>query len=857
MVHNLDLSKYNEGRWAPVGTIAGEAFNGTFDFNNYSVYNLNITGETYTYVDDYDPANPVEQTVDIINAGLFAELGEKALIKNLNLINPVIDGIYDYAGAIAGISAGKIEKTSIRGLELSNNNIDGVVGGVVGLLQVKDQDEFKQVREPKLSRVYIDSSFDALLTEKPSTIDTLSVAGGLVGINKGGTIVNSYALASILGDNDSLLGGLVADNNFVDITALKLNEEEDTRTYESKIKDCYFLGSFTSETQTQGALLGRNVEHDEIIYPNRIVGLYYSTEISGAVNGIAGIEDSTLPETMGIYNKTQVELQVQDTYHSYTDTVGAHIKWVFSRVWLMQEGFNGGYPYLNMETSAVSVIFQIIGVEGDINNINDLQAVRDNLGGDYTLRADLNLGGINDWTPIGSTLYPFTGTFAVADNHTISFVNITSQNFASGLFGINEGSITGLTLNNPNITAGKYVGAIAGINKGVIEDCIVDDLGNETPGVIQNLIEEDESVYETEAEKGSYVGGIAGKSDSDATIENCVNNVEVKPATMEGKLTAGGGLVGYNLGSVLGGHASATVREVGDEGAYIGGLVGYNESLIQGAYFLGDLFADINDDDTAVGGIAGMNDYGGKIQYCFAEQGTYEAGKIGGLVGITKGFVGESYVKAAMITGKEVGGLAFNVYDGAIENCHAASLLEGINSESITAGFAFFIDYENDDTHGTVSNCFSSTSFGDNGINYAETSAPIRTDLGVWVPRQAGYLEDSIFDSTNAGTTAIVQNFQAVLNWDIFIDDDEKAISVTFKHATGGDDKNFSIFDKHSFLDSIWLREVGNYMKLNKVENTRLGIYLYDPITGEPDAEQQAEADAEAEPEPEGEPEGE
>lgn len=63
----------------------------------------------------------------------------------------------------------------------------------------------------------------------------------------------------------------------------------------------------------------------------------------------------------------------------------------------------------------------------------DLDAVRDNLGAYYELGADIDLGG-EEWTPIGSSGQPFTGTFD-GDGHTISGLYVNSDDDA-GLFGV-------------------------------------------------------------------------------------------------------------------------------------------------------------------------------------------------------------------------------------------------------------------------------------------------------------------------------------------------------------------------------------------------------------------------------------
>jgi hypothetical protein len=110
-----------------------------------------------------------------------------------------------------------------------------------------------------------------------------------------------------------------------------------------------------------------------------------------------------------------------------------------------------------------------------INNISDLQAIQNNLSGDYVLGADIDAAGFN-FTPIGSASNPFTGTFD-GQGHTIDQLHTTTTQSYIGLFGYvgQTGIIRDVNLTNVNITsstgiARTGIGAIAGWNEGTISN---------------------------------------------------------------------------------------------------------------------------------------------------------------------------------------------------------------------------------------------------------------------------------------------------------------------------------------------------------------------------------------------------
>lgn len=124
-----------------------------------------------------------------------------------------------------------------------------------------------------------------------------------------------------------------------------------------------------------------------------------------------------------------------------------------------------------------------------------LQTSSDFMNASYILANDIDMSGSN-YSPIGSSEAPFTGTFD-GKGHFIR--NLKCDKASAGLFDTNKGTIKNLMLENCNFkSAYKSCGAVAAVNDGVIGNC----------GVIEPVIADIENA-----------GAIAGAGSG--TIENC------------------------------------------------------------------------------------------------------------------------------------------------------------------------------------------------------------------------------------------------------------------------------------------------------------------------------------------------
>lgn len=269
------------------------------------------------------------------------------------------------------------------------------------------------------------------------------------------------------------------------------------------------------------------------------------------------------------------------------------------------------------------------GAQTVINTVRQLQAINNNLSGNYVLGKDIAAGQTSAWNsgagflPIGSMATPFTGTFDGA-GHTISGLVINSNASSVGLFGAvgGAGTVRNVTLAGGaiavNTTPYAPVGALVGANMGMVSNSTAS-----TP--------------------------ISGSGDLDE---------------------AAGGLVGDNQGVITGCAASGAVS-----GADSGGLVGDNSGQITLSYATGPISGGTGG-YRAAGGLVGGN-YGNISTSYATGNVTGVMGRVGGLAGITYGSITNAYAAGTAT------GLA-----GSPGNMFVAGGLVGFNGGALTAVYA-------------------------------------------------------------------------------------------------------------------------------------------------------------------------
>jgi filamentous hemagglutinin family protein len=286
-----------------------------------------------------------------------------------------------------------------------------------------------------------------------------------------------------------------------------------------------------------------------------------------------------------------------------------------------------------------------------VNDVFDLQDINQNLSGTYAIanKIDASITAFTNFTPIGDSTNPFTGTLigvGAGDilmngplSATIDRLTIKSSAANVGLFGVIGvgGIVDDIGLTNVTIVANgsnQFVGTIAGTNQGLIAHVsAAGSLGSE------------DNATPVSSAIGAY-GGLVGLNDIGGSIANSRANVAIEvTGPISGYIDAGG-LVGQNRGRIMGSSAAGTIHATYGSNArtYLGGLVGWNlgSSYFTGSGSISNSYATVDITGSGSfgvgGGLVGQNDTGSIIK-------SYSTGSVqlAGLSNTAGGLVGGTY----------------------------------------------------------------------------------------------------------------------------------------------------------------------------------------------------------------------
>jgi len=150
-----------------------------------------------------------------------------------------------------------------------------------------------------------------------------------------------------------------------------------------------------------------------------------------------------------------------------------------------------------------------------------------------------------------------------------------------------------------------------------------------------------------------------------------------------------GGIVGYNNGLINNCYSDNKIS--GQKN--VGGLIGENDGKIDASYSTSSVVGIAN-----IGGLAGINQTKGKINNCYSI-GTASAilGLFGGLVGSNEGYISYSYYSGNIQSAGSYGGGLAGTNSGKINNCYSTGAvragsniggLVGINANSIINSYS-------------------------------------------------------------------------------------------------------------------------------------------------------------------------
>ncbi|MCL2879837.1 MAG: hypothetical protein FWF29_06300, partial [Treponema sp.] len=356
----------------------------------------------------------------------------------------------------------------------------------------------------------------------------------------------------------------------------------------------------------------------------------------------------------------------------------------------------------------------------------------------YVLDKDFSVKS-NQINPLGKgSANAFKGTF-YGMGHTITIDNglmafMTNTQYI-GLFGYTDGATIqdlNVVYNQPNVyqnsslSADIYAGGLIGYASGItgsttIANCTVMS-GNAGGTVLQNS---GSSAFNV------YLGGIAGYLDSNTTLENCNESLDLKiEKTNSGDIYIGG-LAGYSSSvmnsSLVSGNISVSQ---GTGRLFTGGLAGYQETnAISDCYAITTITADSASTDpggVSTGGLAGyLKGNTAGITRSFARNTTSVTGSAAGIY--SGGIAG--FAESAVINNSVLLGGSLSAANTGANN--VSRIVGGINSASLSGNSARYstvlIPAREPDSNAS----------GLDGLNVTTTStssSAFWTDMGYNVP---------------------------------------------------------------------------------------------------------------------------
>jgi len=783
---------FKDETWTAIG--GTEGFSGKIDFNDCVVKNIKST------------------TSNGANLGIFTKLNVGSSVKNLNIENFELSGSFTTGvGAVAGENYGSISKVMANNVKAKNSSSDtsACVGGLVGA-------NYGSIERSSVEGSKIEGGAYAggiagkqIVGQGQATIERCranadviarTAVGGVVGYNAGATILYSYSekvgdFGTINSSNgSSRIGGIVGSNVA-------------SNGYPSVMIDCYTTAEI-SGAGTKGGIIGYNTNLDESNKDfNYVFGCYFSSELSGVTKAVGS---GNLSENAVAKSVNREDLTKQSTYFSYKATSGEDINWNFGKIWVLDESL-GNYPVLDYDGAYVALALEGIYKEGEINTVADLISIgtsKESLSKNYIIKADLDLGGIANWNPIGSETEPFTGTITAglkSDGTRYVIKNLTINSTTEGgkyqgLFAYvaSGAKITNLTLVDTVISKGANVGAIAGYNAGNITNCVVRGTQDKVIGCSSTNIDVN-------------IGGIAGVNSgtitNSQTLEQTIEAGNNTGSQNYRQLSAGA-IAGENLGDISECYSNAKLTVWKGASGNVGGIAGSNQKLVTNCYFIGEVVSSLKANNVSTGGLVGNNQASGKITYSFTD-GSVTGYYAGGIAGTTSGTIEECYA-VGDVNGHYIGGLVSRITSGTISNCYSMLTLKGDDKDAVKTGFAYEVGYNSEADCGRIVKCFASNTFAGDGESWYETASFVRDPESkfIWkTNRVAGYITDSIYNRDSGSAKEMKQTS--------LFGNGGKPISVSDSEARNHttDDQ----FDKCEFSSTIWAFNSGSYPTLRRV----------------------------------------
>lgn len=477
--------------------------------------------------------------------------------------------------------------------------------------------------------------------------------GGLVGSNTG-SVTNGRNNGTIAGTN--YVGGLVGDN--ADEHSILTNLVNDSS---AEILGVEYVGGIAGKNR---GTITADRENNNLINRGSITGHKY-------VGGVAGLNVGTITNT-----NIDVELKVNNAVSGDHQYFGGIVG---------QNGDDKNEGTIENATNSNKIVAPNASYVGGIVGWNTQKGKLIGMG-------NSNEGEVIGGSYVGGVIGKNDAAIGSKNAAQVGIKNegvvIATNGGAGGLIGENNAAITNTIMTNKgevhgnNSNDGSGTGGLIGTNSGAIS---YSSMTNEVTGTVTG-------VYN--------VGGLIGVNKADITGGR--DTVNDKDSGYYLNKIYNNGVI--NVGNYTDADKDGKYEFAASNGQNIGGLFGTNSGKVEAAYNTGAINAS---GSTNVGGIAGVNEQGGKLDQVFNtvmtgvdDKGNNVYGTItgkdnvGGLVGTNSGTLSNAYNTTGVEGAKGSTGNAVGVNDtnGTIENIYASNTrgnLIGNSQGTINKAYSF------------------------------------------------------------------------------------------------------------------------------------------------------------------------
>lgn len=732
-------STWNSGAgFAPVGN-SSTPFIGTLDGLGHTIEKLTINRPATNYLGLFGYTNGAAiKNVGLVGGSVSGggSVGGLAGVNSGTITNSYSTGSVSgvgNVGGLAGENSGTITNSYATGSVSVTGTGSNSFGGLVGYNSGTISNSYATGNVSGIFYVggLVGPNYGGTISNSYATgaVTGNSVVGGLAGDNSyGGTITNSYWDTETSGQSSSA-GGTgktsaqmrqQATFSGFDFTNSWWLSEGDTRPflrseYSTTITNAHQL-QLMAMNLGASYTLSADINMAELTNPS---GMWNTaTGFAPIGDGSGGPGDtSTFTGTFDGLGHTISNLTINRTtidlvgLFGYTGTGSAirNVGLVGGSVSGM--GFVGGLVGSN--TGTVSNSYATGSVSGSNNYVGGL--VGNNQG---IVSSSYATGSVSGGGSVGGLVGHNGGT--VSTSYAAGSVSGSGYS-VGGLAGSNYGTVSGSYAITGSVSGTNEVGGLVGNNSngGTVSTSYATGGVNGSGEFVGGLVGSNGSTvsnsYATGGVSGTnYVGGLAGGnggtvSDSYATGSVIWNGVICCGGTGPDRGGEGfGGLVGYNYGTVSNSYSTGGVGGI----SYVGGLVGLNEDTVSNSHATGDVSG--GDGSSYIGGLMGYNI---TVINSYAT-GSVVSGSgssyIGGLVGNNGDTVSNSYATGSVMTGTSssyVGGLAGNNDNCTISNSYATGNVTGGAGSGYVGGLVGKNSYDfNGDAGGWVINSYATGS---------------------------------------------------------------------------------------------------------------------------------------------------